>query len=214
MSVKARESETPAGSESTAWRKRKHHRLHPLVSKSTVESFIKSPPFTCDRTEMDFVLNSVNELETLLTPYSNLPMQIIHHDLLLTNFLIDEEGKISGILDFDFASWDLRIIELANCLQQYIGPKDDLFNIKLIENFLSGMSTTKARFTIDEIHAIPALTKLLYTVRLVLRLGKYLSGFDIIDLLQVTIQQYLFKTRWVENHKQELIYLCKKYVVS
>ncbi|QYR22313.1 hypothetical protein KZ483_04785 [Paenibacillus sp. sptzw28] len=38
---------------------------------------------------------------------------------------------------------------------------------------------------------------------------KYLSEIDNIDLLEITIQLFLFKTRWVINHTQELTDLCK-----
>lgn len=40
------------------------------------------------------------------------PKQLIHGDLHYDNVLVDDE-KVSGLLDFEFAAFDWRAMELA-----------------------------------------------------------------------------------------------------
>ena len=64
-----------------------------------------------------------------------LPSQLIHGDLHYDNVLVND-GKVSGLLDFEFAMYDWRAMELAICLSKYAGEEDAF---KYFEEFLTAM---------------------------------------------------------------------------
>lgn len=43
----------------------------------------------------------------------------MHYDNVLVY-----EGKVSGLLDFEFCAWDFRAMELAICLSKYASESD------------------------------------------------------------------------------------------
>ena len=48
---------------------------------------------------------------------------MIHGDMHYDNVLV-YEGKVSGLLDFEFCAWDFRAMELAICLSKYASESD------------------------------------------------------------------------------------------
>lgn len=53
-----------------------------------------------------------------------LPECLIHGDLHYDNSLVGPDGKVTGLLDFEFAAVDYRAMELAVCLSKYAGEAD------------------------------------------------------------------------------------------
>jgi len=49
-----------------------------------------------------------------------LPHQLIHGDLNASNALADEAGRICAILDFEFVTYDLRVMEAAVFLSDMV----------------------------------------------------------------------------------------------
>ncbi|WFR61882.1 phosphotransferase [Paenibacillus amylolyticus] len=59
-----------------------------------------------------------------------LPHQLVHGDVNASNVLADQQdGEICAILDFEFATWDLRVMELAV-------PMSDLLTMDQSEDWM------------------------------------------------------------------------------
>jgi len=56
--------------------------------------------------------------------YQSLPVQLIHGDLHYDNVLVDQD-TVSALLDFEFAAFDWRALELAIGLSKYAGEEPD-----------------------------------------------------------------------------------------
>jgi thiamine kinase-like enzyme len=81
-----------------------------------------------EKPEMDFIRDAITTLTTAFhdcmarveTYQGTLPMQLIHGDLHYDNVLVAEtQDRVSGVLDFEFAAYDWRAMELAVCLSKY-----------------------------------------------------------------------------------------------
>lgn len=61
--------------------------------------------------------------------YRSLPQQVIHGDFVARNALM-QEGRVTGVLDFEFCAHDLRAMDLAIALggrpNALRGPEGDL----------------------------------------------------------------------------------------
>ena len=77
---------------------------------------------------MDFIREAITTLTAAFedcmarveTYKGSLPMQLIHGDLHYDNVLVAEtQDRVSGVLDFEFAAYDWRAMELAVCLSKY-----------------------------------------------------------------------------------------------
>lgn len=66
--------------------------------------------------------NIISELETI---YHELPVQLIHRDVHLGNFLF-EKGKFSGYIDFDLSQRNIRIFDLCYFLLGLLSEKEKL----------------------------------------------------------------------------------------
>ena len=56
-----------------------------------------------------------------------LPETLIHGDVHYDNSLADETtGEVTGIIDFEFASYDWRAMEAAAGLSKYVGESDPM----------------------------------------------------------------------------------------
>lgn len=80
-----------------------------------------------------------------------LPETLIHGDVHYDNALVDENtGKVTGIIDFEFASYDWRMMECAAGLSKYVGEKDPT---PFVQSYITGFCR-RATPTEAEIDAI------------------------------------------------------------
>ena len=60
-----------------------------------------------------------------------MPEQQIHADLHIDNFLIsyegDNNGLVTGLLDFEFSSHDWRVMELCVGISKYVASEGIIF---------------------------------------------------------------------------------------
>lgn len=103
--------------------------------------------------------------------FASLPRQMVHGDLMFANMLVDGE-RISGILDFEICSPDLRAMELAICLMRYVESEE---RWPYAKPFLTGYSK-HASLSRAEIEMIPELIRLRYMVSFIHHLGRYFAG--------------------------------------
>lgn len=134
-----------------------------------------------------------------------LPHQLIHGDLNASNALADPDGKITAILDFEFVTRDLRVMELAVCLSDLIRPEhsDERMWTRieaLVEGYASHGILTK-----DEIDTVPTLLLLRRLDVFIHFLGRYWDRVDGIQVVNDQIQNAYAMMKWLEAHEEKLL---------
>jgi 4-aminobutyrate aminotransferase-like enzyme/Ser/Thr protein kinase RdoA (MazF antagonist) len=78
------------------------------------------------------VERALDRFEQAVTPiWPTLRAQLIHTDLCASNVLVDDDGQVSGIIDFGDASWSALVVDLAAVLETVVegreGDVDEFF---------------------------------------------------------------------------------------
>jgi 4-aminobutyrate aminotransferase-like enzyme/Ser/Thr protein kinase RdoA (MazF antagonist) len=92
-----------------------------------------------DAHQRAIVERTLDRFETVVAPvWPTLRAQVIHADLTTDNALVDDAGRISGIVDFGDMSHSALITDIASALDSIVSdrPADDL--LRLIRLFLDG----------------------------------------------------------------------------
>jgi 4-aminobutyrate aminotransferase-like enzyme/Ser/Thr protein kinase RdoA (MazF antagonist) len=64
------------------------------------------------------VASALDRYEQVVTPvWPSLRGQIVHTDLCASNVLVDDDGRITGVIDFGDASWSALVVDLAAVLE-------------------------------------------------------------------------------------------------
>lgn len=95
-----------------------YYRLDESFSMEKAARFCADPPqaFAREKDSLELLARELVRLHPLLPGMAELPHQLIHGDLNASNALVYENGSIAALLDFEFATWDLRAMEPAVCL--------------------------------------------------------------------------------------------------
>ena len=133
-----------------------------------------------------------------------LPWSFIHGDLHYDNVLCDDAG-VTGLLDFEFSSYDWRAMELAICLSKYCGEKEPL---GYFEQFVDGFAV-HAELTEAEIESICILIRLRIHSNVIFFVGRALAGEDQMSTLTSRIETYCKRLRWLKANEIEIVGLIK-----
>ncbi|WP_242615147.1 phosphotransferase enzyme family protein [Paenibacillus solani] len=181
------------------------YNLHSLADRTSIHNFLTCPPFKMDA-EQIAVLQGYYELGLNYAPELNaLPKQIVHHDILVFNLLIDPKSRqMSGVLDFDFAAKDIRIWELSICLNHLLQCEDQtLTKVELfLDEYRQSMRLTRA-----EIEWIPCIMQLYYVSLLSIYIGQHLAERNIASYFHLMLKQLLIRREWMERNQDKLIEL-------
>jgi homoserine kinase type II len=175
--------------------------VHPLVP----DPFHTIEALSSDRAQRSGFQAFLAEVEsTVPTLYADLPRQIIHSDMGRSSVLIDGTHA-TGILDFEFASPDLRVMDFAvGALQFSIAQESPGISMESIEVYAQGYAQ-EARLESREIEALPALWRLRQAVSVVHRLGRFLQGASAEPEVMERIEETLLLDRWLHEHGMELV---------
>ncbi|WP_160036494.1 phosphotransferase [Paenibacillus sp. An7] len=139
----------------------------------------------------------------------DLPHQLVHGDLNTSNILVNEEGNITTILDFEFATWDLRVMELAVPLSDLITGMimDENDNTQAEEEMWNNLKAlisgyaSEVSLLPEEKDMIPSLV-LLRRVDVVMHfLTRYHKGIDPADIVRDQLQKLISCVRWLALHQ-------------
>jgi len=133
--------------------------------------------------------------------YQTLQTQLIHGDLHYDNVLV-EDGKVTGLLDFEFASFDWRAMELAICLSKYAGEQPDA--MPYFDAFIDGFAKT-GELTKVEAEAIPDLINLRILSNIVYFVGRAIAGEDDISSITTRIANYERRVKWVKDNGDAIV---------
>jgi len=94
------------------------YKVHRSVTKDSFFETVAGAAFDGEREATDYVLGVLGQIERNIGEYKRmgLPQQLIHGDCHTDNVLVsskDEDGVVTGVLDFEFAAFDYRAMELA-----------------------------------------------------------------------------------------------------
>jgi homoserine kinase type II len=128
--------------------------------------------------------------------YQSLPIQLIHGDLHYDNVLV-QDGKVTALLDFEFASFDWRAMELAICLSKYAGEEPEA--MPYFDDFIKGFAK-HGKLTMAEAKAIPDLINLRILSNIVYFVGRHIAGEDNISSITSRIQNYERRVNWVKSN--------------
>lgn len=108
---------------------------------------------------MDLMVKEADLVEKALAS-AKLPVQVIHGDLHSNNYLMFD-GKVSGVVDFEFTKPAWRVMDVAAALC-YTGPDSDSIDyMACVDPFAAGFCE-KGELTEEEINVIPLVIKLRY----------------------------------------------------
>jgi homoserine kinase type II len=172
---------------------------------------------------------------------------LVHGDLHYDNVLmmassddVPKEGAdapppnatITGVLDFEFVTFDWRVMELAICLSKYLGEDDPmaycrpfvqgyvaaLRRVSSYDSFVSSADESHitaaprlecppppAPFNAFERRQLPHCIALRILSNVVYFAGRTISGEDIPEGLTTRTVSYLRRLRWLELHGDELV---------
>ncbi|WP_366296446.1 phosphotransferase [Paenibacillus sp. AN1007] len=181
----------------------KIYNLHQLSNERSVSRFFDQPPFEIESNQLSILLHSLQAVQRNESIVDDLPKQIVHHDILIFNLLIDNQTrKMSGVLDFDFASYDVRALELAICMNHLLQFDDgSLSNLELfLDEYSQHMTLTD-----EEIKWIPFLMQMYYVSLLCIYIGQYYSGREIEEYFRFILHQLVIRKQWIEQNEYEFI---------
>ncbi|WP_340023267.1 phosphotransferase [Paenibacillus sp. FSL K6-1096] len=137
------------------------------------------------------------QLRTLIEAYDNvadsledlerLPHQLVHGDLNASNLLVDgaDTTRVTALLDFEFCTRDVRVMDAAVILSALQGLKD---SERIIRDFWRGYNR-RVTLTPGELAAIPVLM-LLRKIDVFLHfVTRYWEGTDEVNVLQQQVRE-------------------------
>jgi Ser/Thr protein kinase RdoA (MazF antagonist) len=157
-------------------------------------------------------VDQLRSVEMQIPPlYTSLPQQLVHADIGPANILMDG-AQVSGVLDFEFAHYDLRIADLLVPLSWWrpelfgTGAEWDLWD--LMEALGRGY-TTHVPLLPGEAQALPLLFRLRSIGGLLRTIAWYRQGRrseqDVLERAAYT----LMRERWLQQNASRLVALAE-----
>ncbi|MFZ5824199.1 MAG: phosphotransferase enzyme family protein [Bacillota bacterium] len=135
--------------------------------------------------------------------YGSLPLQVIHGDYARSNILLVGD-RVTGVLDFEFASYDLRATDLAVGLYPFaLGHLESGEHWRLLDAYMAGYGSVQ-RLTRDEVEGLPTLLRLVRVVSLLHWTGRTRQGLYSLPELQERAVSLLAFSDWLDDHLPEV----------
>jgi homoserine kinase type II len=184
---------------------------HPSCSIQDIFNFCQKPPieFLEQTNDLQGIYEQLTSFIEQVPTLRQLQHQLVHGDLNASNILVNEDGMVSAVLDFEFVTNDLRVMELAVCLSDFIQPsEEETITWAKILSFLSGYGES-LKLTVAEIEAVPVLIQLRSLDVFIHFLGRYLDQVSSIDVVKEYIQKSALRCNWIMDNTNKLITLCR-----
>lgn len=177
---------------------------YPLCPPEKLMQLCTSPPgeLQACAEEMQDLLPVLPALFEALNGMEKLPHQLVHGDVNASNVLSDDDGRICAILDFEFATWDLRVMELAVPMSDLLTmDKSDEWMWEALEGLIRGFRK-RVILEPDELLAIPQLI-LLRSLDVVMHfISRMFEGTDEPEVAVHQIMKLRERILWM-NHNEE-----------
>lgn len=163
-----------------------------------------------ERENLRFLSGEIGRIREELAGLSRLPHQLIHGDLNATNALAHPDGSMAALLDFEFATVDLRAMEPAVCLwglvpaaQSLVREGDEERVWESLRAFWRGFRRY-VQLGPEEIAVLPVLMELRSLDVFLHFLGRFLDGVDAPDVLSGQIPDTASRMKWVSANRERL----------
>jgi homoserine kinase type II len=179
---------------------------HPNCPIDKVKNWCVSPPkeFRQHVTQLKEIAKQLTHFKGFVPKLQALPHQLIHGDLNASNVL-SRDNKVTAILDFEFASNDLRVMEIAVCLSELVTKNSPTIRVAdKINAFLTGLLSI-INLTPEEIEVLPLLIHLRRLDVFIHFLGRYLDGIDSDSILKEQIDKAYENYVWLKSSGEQLI---------
>ncbi|NRF91282.1 phosphotransferase [Paenibacillus frigoriresistens] len=181
--------------------------IHPRCTPDAIHEFCLHPsePFWQQLDELSYIFGRFAAFYKAIPELRKLPHQLIHGDINGSNMLIDADGLITAVLDFEFVTLDVRVMELAVCLSDLIDPAIPAEELRRnCRAFYEGYRQT-VYLEEEEIALLPLLIELRRLDVFIHFLGRYLDGVDAQGVLVDIIHNTFEKTKWLQKNGSELL---------
>jgi homoserine kinase type II len=136
--------------------------------------------------------------------YARLPQQLVHRDLDVSNLLFDAWG-VTSVIDFEFATVDLRVLDLCVTLSWWpvsrMGTGTEWEIIDAVGSaYMAGLPLDD-----DELLAIPDVMQLRDAASLIHRIGRYLAGQESASQIQRRVEHSLWRDTWLSAQREVLL---------
>lgn len=142
--------------------------------------------------------------EQIPAAYARLPQQIIHGDYVSFNLLMDT-GRITGVLDFEFAAPDIRAMDLAIVIAHWpwglwgTGREWDVIDA------VGRGYVSEQHLTPDEMAALPFLMRLRRAASILHHAERYVRGVGAAQYVQGNVEGALETEDWLAGNGAELV---------
>jgi len=132
--------------------------------------------------------------------FSSLPTQLIHGDFSFGNVLL-HAGRVRGVLDFEYAGWNVRALELGGMLRNVLakGNRERLWR-PVLQGYLKTLSLDPA-----EIAALPALVGFQSAITLLWWAGRIIEGHSGPQGLAEYVDRMVAMRDWVASNSIQLV---------
>ncbi|WP_171056045.1 phosphotransferase [Paenibacillus sinopodophylli] len=183
-----------------------YYELNKTYASMDVQAFLaiasRSVALAARQSSFEMLQRERDGLAEICAELASWPMQWIHGDLVFNN-TVSRGDAIIGVLDFEFATMDVRVMELAVIVVDLLKPNDGELSAK-IKLLLKGY-LNKGELTDLELQYLPACMKLrLIDVALhfAVRLNE---GLDQEEVLCQIVEQSAFGCEWINEHWEDEI---------
>ena len=185
--------------------------VHPLVAGS--EDVVRDLSLGGERwRDYDRLIATIHA--ALPSLYGALPQQLIHSDFGRSNVLMTG-GRVTGILDFEFAAPDLRALDFAIGLYHCACTTSGRFAVRweLVDAFAAGYGA-RVRLDRAEVDALPTLLRVRRVASILHRLGRHRAGLADKAAVEEQLGDTLLLHRWLLDHDTELMGRVWRWVIQ
>jgi homoserine kinase type II len=136
--------------------------------------------------------------------YAALPQQITHNDYDPSNILT-EGTRVSGVLDFEFSTPDVRAMDLVVALHGWSSALLGSGREWEVMEAVGRGYTNRLPLSSLEIEAVPLLLRLRTTATLIYRVGRYWEAIDSQTNIINRVASVARLEDWLEAHGAELL---------
>jgi len=170
--------------------------IHPLISDPLAIAPVLNLSLE-DQTLLNRMLLKVTE--SIPDLYATLPLQTIHADYITPNILV-ENNQVVGVLDFEFATFDLRLLDYLSSLDQLASfPwKEELF-ADIVKAFSIGYCQRNSLTSLEH-RSLLAVWRLQRASSLIYWIGWLIEGkANRQKIVDAVIETLKFET-WLKNN--------------
>ncbi|WP_171653512.1 phosphotransferase [Paenibacillus foliorum] len=180
------------------------YEIHPLVTREKLTEWLLSMQEGQYKKEAMLLETEINNLLNNLSNLKQLPVQLVHSDLVASNVLTKED-EVSAVLDFEFVTPDLRAMDAAVFINELIRYHSDRW--ELLEAFIKGYAET-ADLNTAEIKALPQLILLRSIVLCIHFLGRQWAGIDPPNDSEPYLDSFVKVHKWISLNQERILKLC------